>query len=169
MRLRSSRAEWARVASDIRGRIYRGEFPVGAALPSMLQLGQELGISHTLIQRAYEYLDDVEGLVRRERGNATLVLPRRRFLVEVTVAWAGEGAMPDPAGHLASVARAEPAVPREGLHLTVGQGAVAEVMVEAAGVAQAVRIAADLVRAGLAASSRAWDIDAMELVAGPAV
>ncbi|MCW2899560.1 MAG: Histidine utilization repressor, partial [Streptosporangiaceae bacterium] len=162
------RAEWARVANDIRTGIYSGRYPAGAALPSMQQMGQDQGISHTLIQRAYEYLDDVEGLVRRERGNATFVLPRRRFLVTITVTWAGEGAMPDPSGHLAVTARAEPAVPRGGLHLTLGDGALAEVEVEAAAVGQAVRIAAELVRDGLAASSRAWDTDGMTLTAGPA-
>ena len=63
---------WRRVADALRQRIESGEFPPGAALPSLSQLQDEYGVSTSTARKAVASLRD-EGLVESVRGWGSFV------------------------------------------------------------------------------------------------
>lgn len=63
---------WRRVADDLRRRIQSGEWPPGAALPSLSALADEYGVSTSTAGKATRALVD-EGLAESARGWGTFV------------------------------------------------------------------------------------------------
>jgi GntR family transcriptional regulator len=62
----------AQLAAAVRGQIREGRLPVGAELPSELELAAALGISRHTVRHALGVLEN-EGWVRRQRGAKTVV------------------------------------------------------------------------------------------------
>jgi len=65
-------AQYQRLASLLRHRIAKGEYPLGAQLPAMTQLADDLGVAVVTVRQAYELLSR-EGLIRSQRGVGTHV------------------------------------------------------------------------------------------------
>ncbi len=65
-------AQYQRLASLLRHRIAKGEYPLGAQLPPITQLADDLGVAVVSIRQAYELLSR-EGLIRSQRGVGTHV------------------------------------------------------------------------------------------------
>lgn len=65
-------AQYQRLASVLRHRIAKGEYPLGAHLPSITQLADDLGVAVVTVRQAYELLSN-EGLIRSQRGVGTVV------------------------------------------------------------------------------------------------
>jgi GntR family transcriptional regulator len=65
-------AQYQRLASLLRHRIANGEYPLGAQLPPITQLADDLGVAVVSIRQAYELLSR-EGLIRSQRGVGTHV------------------------------------------------------------------------------------------------
>jgi GntR family transcriptional regulator len=65
-------AQYQRLASLLRHRIAKGEYPLGALLPPITQLADDLGVAVVSIRQAYELLSS-EGLIRSQRGVGTHV------------------------------------------------------------------------------------------------
>ena len=65
-------AQYHRLASLLRHRIARGEYPLGSALPPITQLADDLGVAIVTVRQAYEVLAN-EGLLRSQRGVGTHV------------------------------------------------------------------------------------------------
>lgn len=65
-------AQYQRVASLLRHRIAKGEYPLGAQLPPITQLADDLGVAVVTVRQAYELLSN-EGLIRSQRGVGTHV------------------------------------------------------------------------------------------------
>ncbi len=65
-------AQYQRLASLLRHRIAKGEYPLGAQLPPMTQLADDLGVAVVSVRQAYELLSR-EGLIRSQRGVGTHV------------------------------------------------------------------------------------------------
>lgn len=63
---------YQRVADDIRARIVSGEYPVGSPIPSTPKLGEQHGVSKTVVRKAVEMLRD-EGLLAGQPGKAVYV------------------------------------------------------------------------------------------------
>jgi DNA-binding GntR family transcriptional regulator len=57
-----SELPWKRALAALRGRIDAGEWDHGERLPTIRELGQQLGVSHGTVARALRVLAD-EGLV----------------------------------------------------------------------------------------------------------
>ena len=72
-------AQYQRLASLLRHRIAKGEYPLGAQLPPITQLADDLGVAVVTVRQAYELLSS-EGLIRSQRGVGTHVaaLPAAR-------------------------------------------------------------------------------------------
>ena len=66
---------YQQLAALLRERILAGEFPPGTAIPSIVRLEQETGLSVKTIRRAVRVLAE-EGLVRVTPGRGAFVLPR---------------------------------------------------------------------------------------------
>jgi GntR family transcriptional regulator len=60
------------LASLLRHRIAKGEYPLGAQLPAITQLADDLGVAVVSVRQAYELLSR-EGLIRSQRGVGTHV------------------------------------------------------------------------------------------------
>jgi GntR family transcriptional regulator len=86
--LRSERgvAQYQRLASLLRHRIAKGEYPLGAHLPPITQLAADLGVAVVSVRQAYELLSR-EGLIRSQRGVGTRVaaLPPRTGDIELAI------------------------------------------------------------------------------------
>ena len=65
-------AQYQRLASLLRHRIAKGEYPLGAQLPPITQLADGLGVAVVTVRQAYELLSK-EGLIRSQRGVGTHV------------------------------------------------------------------------------------------------
>lgn len=65
-------AQYQRLASLLRHRIAKGEYPLGALLPPITQLADDLGVAVVTVRQAYELLSK-EGLIRSQRGVGTHV------------------------------------------------------------------------------------------------
>ncbi|MGD1956486.1 MAG: GntR family transcriptional regulator [Sphingomonadales bacterium] len=65
------------VASDLRQRVERGEFPVGAALPTETELCGDYGVSRYTIREALRRLQDAQ-IVTRRQGSGTIVISQER-------------------------------------------------------------------------------------------
>jgi GntR family transcriptional regulator len=65
-------AQYQRLASLLRHRIAKGEYPLGAQLPAITQLADDLGVAVVSVRQAYELLSK-EGLIRSQRGVGTHV------------------------------------------------------------------------------------------------
>jgi GntR family transcriptional regulator len=65
-------AQYQRLASLLRHRIAKGEYPLGALLPPITQLAADLGVAVVSVRQAYELLSR-EGLIHSQRGVGTHV------------------------------------------------------------------------------------------------
>jgi GntR family transcriptional regulator / MocR family aminotransferase len=65
---------YAQIANFLRGAITSGRLPLQTRLPSARRLASDLGISRMTVESAYSGLE-AEGLVRREVGSGTFVMP----------------------------------------------------------------------------------------------
>jgi len=65
-------AQYQRLASLLRHRIAKGEYPLGGQLPPITQLAGDLGVAVVTVRQAYELLSR-EGLIRSQRGVGTHV------------------------------------------------------------------------------------------------
>ncbi|MCX5422367.1 GntR family transcriptional regulator [Streptomyces sp. NBC_00078] len=70
-----TRPVWRQVASAIETRIASGEYPVGARVPSVVELSNEFGIAVSTAQKALAHLK-AEGLIRAEVGLGSFVTER---------------------------------------------------------------------------------------------
>jgi GntR family transcriptional regulator len=64
---------YVQLAEDLAKRIERGEFPVGARLPSEAELGQDYGTAKMTVRRALEILRE-RGLIRTLHGRGSVVI-----------------------------------------------------------------------------------------------
>lgn len=65
-------AQYQRLASLLRHRIAKGEYPLGAQLPPITQMAADLNVAVVSVRQAYELLSR-EGLIRSQRGIGTHV------------------------------------------------------------------------------------------------
>ena len=65
-------AQYQRLASLLRHRIAKGEYPLDTQLPPITQLAEDLGVAVITVRQAYELLSQ-EGLIRSQRGVGTHV------------------------------------------------------------------------------------------------
>ena len=65
-------AQYQRLASLLRHRIAKGEYPLGTQLPPITQLADDMGVAVVTVRQAYELLSK-EGLIRSQRGVGTHV------------------------------------------------------------------------------------------------
>ncbi len=72
---RKSRLRYQEVADSLLGQIANDRHPVGAMLPSELELCQQFGVSRYTVREALRRLGDM-GLVTRRQGSGTLVRAR---------------------------------------------------------------------------------------------
>ncbi|CAM5739647.1 putative HTH-type transcriptional regulator [Streptomyces afghaniensis 772] len=70
-----TRPVWRQVAATIATRIADGEYPVGARVPSVVELSAEFGIASSTAQKALAHLK-AEGLIRAEVGLGSFVAER---------------------------------------------------------------------------------------------
>ncbi|MGI5196355.1 GntR family transcriptional regulator [Streptomyces sp. CA-288835] len=70
-----TRPVWRQVAAAIETRITSGDYPVGARVPSVVELSAEFGIAASTAQKALTYLK-TEGLIRAEVGLGSFVAKR---------------------------------------------------------------------------------------------
>ncbi|MEV6835883.1 winged helix-turn-helix domain-containing protein [Streptomyces sp. NPDC051133] len=70
-----TRPVWRQVAAAITSRIADGEYPVGARVPSVVELSAEFGIATSTAQKALAHLKS-EGLIRAEVGLGSFVAKR---------------------------------------------------------------------------------------------
>jgi GntR family transcriptional regulator len=79
-------AQYQRLASLLRHRIAKGEYPLGALLPPITQLADDLGVAVVTVRQAYELLSN-EGLLRSQRGIGTHVaaLPAATGDIELAI------------------------------------------------------------------------------------
>ena len=70
-----TRPVWRQVAAAIEARIADGEYPVGARVPSVVELSAEFGIAASTAQKALTHLK-TEGLIRAEVGLGSFVAER---------------------------------------------------------------------------------------------
>jgi len=67
-----TRPVWRQVAAAITTRITDGDYPVGARVPSVVELSTEFGIAASTAQKVLSHLK-AEGLVRAEVGLGSFV------------------------------------------------------------------------------------------------
>ncbi|MER6086901.1 GntR family transcriptional regulator [Streptomyces bluensis] len=70
-----TRPVWRQVAAAIATRIADGEYPVGARVPSVVELSSEFDIATSTAQKALAHLK-AEGLIRAEVGLGSFVAER---------------------------------------------------------------------------------------------
>jgi GntR family transcriptional regulator len=78
--------QYQRLASLLRHRIAKGEYPLGSLLPPITQLADDLGVAVVSVRQAYELLSR-EGLIRSQRGVGTHVaaLPATTGAIELAL------------------------------------------------------------------------------------
>ncbi|ODV42495.1 GntR family transcriptional regulator [Cupriavidus sp. UYMMa02A] len=78
--------QYQRLASLLRYRIAKGEYPLGMLLPPITQLAADLGVAVVTVRQAYELLSK-EGLIRSQRGIGTHVaaLPAAMGDIELAI------------------------------------------------------------------------------------
>lgn len=78
--------QYQRLASLLRHRIAKGEYPLGTQLPTITKLADDLGVAVVTVRQAYEMLSK-EGLIRSQRGVGTHVaaLPAATGDLELTI------------------------------------------------------------------------------------
>lgn len=76
-----TRPVWRQVAAAITTRITDGTYPVGARVPSVVELSSEFGIAASTAQKALTHLKS-EGLIRAEVGLGSFVAERPAGPVE---------------------------------------------------------------------------------------
>lgn len=78
--------QYQRLASLLRHRIAKGEYPLGTQLPPITKLADDLGVAVVSVRQAYELLSK-EGLIRSQRGIGTHVaaLPAATVDIELTI------------------------------------------------------------------------------------
>jgi GntR family transcriptional regulator len=64
---------YVQLAEDLAKRIERGEFSVGARLPSEAELAQDYGTAKMTVRRALDILRD-RGLIRTLHGRGSVVI-----------------------------------------------------------------------------------------------
>lgn len=64
---------YVQLADDLAKRIERGEFPVGARLPSEAELARDYGTAKMTVRRALEILRE-RGLIRTLHGRGSVVI-----------------------------------------------------------------------------------------------
>jgi GntR family transcriptional regulator len=64
---------YVQLADDLAKRIERGEFPVGARLPSEAELARDYGTAKMTVRRALEILRE-HGLIRTLHGRGSVVI-----------------------------------------------------------------------------------------------
>lgn len=67
--------KYDQIASDLRGRIVRGDLPPGAALPSERELVERWGVARATVVKALDVLRQ-EGLIDTRQGTGSTVRPR---------------------------------------------------------------------------------------------
>src|SRR3546814_334217 len=72
-------ALYAQIAGVLRSNIVSGRWPVGAQLPTIIELGQEYGAARATIRQAVQLLSQ-EGLLRSHRGRGTFVIDRPKHV-----------------------------------------------------------------------------------------
>ena len=79
-------AQYQRLASLLRHRIAKGEYPLGTQLPPITQLAEDVGVAVVTVRQAYELLSK-EGLIRSQRGVGTHVaaLPAATGDIELAI------------------------------------------------------------------------------------
>ncbi|MDM0116656.1 GntR family transcriptional regulator [Variovorax sp. J22R133] len=79
-------AQYQRLASLLRHRIAKAEYPLGSQLPPITQLAADLGVAVVSVRQAYELLSR-EGLIRSQRGVGTHVaaLPAATGDIELAI------------------------------------------------------------------------------------
>lgn len=70
-----TRPVWRQVSAAITARIADGTYPVGARVPSVVELASEFGIAASTAQKALAHLK-AEGLIRAEVGLGSFVAER---------------------------------------------------------------------------------------------
>nr|WSY54020.1 GntR family transcriptional regulator [Streptomyces sp. NBC_00886] len=70
-----TRPVWRQVAAAITTRIADGQYPVGARVPSVVELATEFGVATSTAQKALAHLKS-EGLIRAEVGLGSFVAER---------------------------------------------------------------------------------------------
>ncbi|MFD7689071.1 GntR family transcriptional regulator [Streptomyces sp. NPDC059781] len=70
-----TRPVWRQVAAAITERIADGTYPVGARVPSVVELAAEFGVASSTAQKVLAHLK-AEGLVRAEVGLGSFVAER---------------------------------------------------------------------------------------------
>lgn len=70
-----TRPVWRQVAAAITERISDGTYPVGARVPSVVELSAEFGVAASTAQKVLAHLK-AEGLVRAEVGLGSFVAER---------------------------------------------------------------------------------------------
>ncbi|MFF3916600.1 GntR family transcriptional regulator [Streptomyces sp. NPDC001852] len=70
-----TRPVWRQVAEAIATRIASGEYPLGARVPSVVEMSAEFGIATSTAQKALAHLK-AEGLIRAEVGLGSFVAKR---------------------------------------------------------------------------------------------
>ncbi|MFM8701425.1 MAG: phosphonate metabolism transcriptional regulator PhnF [Hyphomicrobiales bacterium] len=63
---------WRRIADDLAALIQRGDFAIGASLPTALELASRYGVHRHTARQAFRHLQDL-GLVSVEQGRGTFV------------------------------------------------------------------------------------------------
>ncbi|MGW4729290.1 GntR family transcriptional regulator [Streptomyces shenzhenensis] len=86
------------VADDLRRRLARGEWPVGAKLPSRARMAEEYGVNPNVMQKAQERLI-IEGFLEGRAGSGTYVArPRERHRMTRSRPWKSPGGGPFAGG-----------------------------------------------------------------------
>ncbi|WP_432139415.1 MULTISPECIES: GntR family transcriptional regulator [unclassified Streptomyces] len=70
-----TRPVWRQVAAAIETRIADGTYPVGARVPSVVELASEFGVAASTAQKVLAHLK-AEGLIRAEVGLGSFVAKR---------------------------------------------------------------------------------------------
>ncbi|KAA2312676.1 GntR family transcriptional regulator [Pseudooceanicola sediminis] len=87
---KSNVARYIQLASVFRGRIERGDWPIGARISTVEQLAKEFGVASMTIRQALDQIEK-EGLIDRFRAKGTFVRakPERDLWCEVQTDWNG--------------------------------------------------------------------------------
>jgi len=130
-------SRYEQVARRLRERVFSGEFPPGAKLPSGPELARDpsIGVSQHSVQRAFELLAR-EGIVRMTSGSGTEVLERSRWRVQAHTRLPPDekiraSALTAVSAALRNAASAQPAVSESSAIRSAG-GLALEMIVESA-------------------------------------